>query len=278
MGALPGLRCVCTGNPPITTDYCGDGIWATSTEACEGNDAHCGAPWFECDMDRIADGDTDDDICVCDRKPYYGEFQPPFTAFTDEIHTFNVVFADNSTLTPVTWVFAKDRTSGDCVNTINFPTRTMTQAYKTNFNLGPLALQARRGSYCAVTLTARAPDSTYAPPGTYSVDTRTLTAICPDCNVTEIPAILHPIGMYSTGLWDAQREYGSASIAVSSLISKCASSCSATAKMRMEQAKTNRAAAQLYYETCVDGDITCRLSQYYSRTAKQYAVEGMNLP
>jgi hypothetical protein len=281
MDKSDGDACVCKSTSGNT--WCGDlaiqkpnsrltgGRFNNGFEDCDSSDAGC-APNEKCAKDAFGNS-----LCYCERKQYYGEFQPPFSAFTEEPYTFNVQFRDDSVPATTLWDFDKLGTSGDCITALFASVSDLLMTRGVPMPVGPLNVQTRRNFYCAVTLTARAPDATYAPPGIYIVDTRTLTAICPDCNVTEIPAVLHPLGRYSTRQSDAQREFGSASVAVTTLSTRCATSCSNTARQRLEQAKTYKAAAQLYYNTCVDGDITCRISQYYSISARQVASEGMNI-
>jgi hypothetical protein len=93
--------------------------------------------------------------------------------------------------------------------------------------------------------------------------------------VLEIPAVIHPIGMYSTSEDDAGRAYLSAQAAVNSLSTRCTPPCSAIVKSKLEVAQKNLAAAEYFLKDC-SGDL-CRLSQYYSARARELVSEGLRL-
>lgn len=219
------------------------------------------------------------ETCTCVNSPceYMGHFNS--VSWTSDFEILLVNFTDESTGgcgDPIGWTFTSLPVSGqDCLGgTPVFSANDQTVPKGHEVPIGTLTLETTPdGGVCSAVIQATDPD------GVTTVGVYTITSyeqpLCPTCQVIEIPAIIHPIGMYSTSLSDAQKAYTSASAAVNSLSAKCTPTCSASAGAKLTEANTNLNAAQLYLSPCVDGSSLCRLSQYYSVMAQELAREGM---
>ena len=290
----PGTSCTavtssssCQCLPSNPDGFCGDGVKdpGQQCDGTHGTQAQCAAG-FTCDM-VTTDGDA---ACACDSACQYdGTFNSQ--SVSDDFHVFDpVLFTDSSTNgcpTPTTWTFTfdppfkGDPTDDYCIIGPSDSKESMDEGSKSvnrgsSIDLGFIAIRAKNGGACTANVHAVPSGGAGWVSGFYIVDTRDLAKLCPTCEVPEIPQIIHPIGLYSGTSTEAKKLYDSAYRAVETLTARCAATCSTAVKEKLEQAKTHRAAAGLYLDSCNYGQSNlCRLVSYYSTMASQLAGEGM---
>ncbi len=272
-------NCFCKTSPQET---CGDGI-TTGAEDCDIGKAD---PDSDCPINKECEGN-----CRCDVSgDYDGEFSPPFSA-TGETAKFDIEFTDISTvppsLKPVSWKVDYIGSIGDCL--LNTPNVRFdvpdTRDYPTGvpIYLGELFLVALEQSYCLATMEAvvQAAGSHEVVEQSYILDTRPLPKLCPTCEIPELPAIIHSHGIYSSSVTEAQKNYDSASVVVSTLITLCGEDTNCPtkpeAKVPLDDARIHLSAANRYLEGCATGGSLCRLSNYYSTRARELASQGISL-
>jgi hypothetical protein len=108
------------------------------------------------------------------------------------------------------------------------------------------------------------------------VDARPISQLCPNCNVTELPAIIHPLTLYSGNPTDAQRAVASATLAVSSLQGECP--CASNVEAMLSNARVHLTAARTFLTGCSAGSSSeCRLAQYYAGRASEIAASARSL-
>jgi hypothetical protein len=145
-------------------------------------------------------------------------------------------------------------------------------------NLGSIVMKVSKDEgtpSCMAVFNAKAPDDTVIP-AIYTAE-YVEVPLCPSCRVTEIPSIIHPIGIYSGSSAEAEASEESASEAVSSLIAASADVTSQAIEDMKQNAINNLEAARSYLPNCAGGDSnSCRLVQYYSRRATSITSDAMN--
>ncbi len=233
--------------------------------------------------DDDGDGLTDEDDPDC--VSYDGSFNDMVKQ--GEIRTFSVEFKDNSTVagaTGIEWDFSISDSDYDGTPCLIRRTFSKTQDIPKDdgqyHQVTTLTLQTTTGGYCAVTVHALAPDDTTEIPGSYLLEAGDLPSIDPNVQIPEIPAVIHPINIYSSDPEDAEDSYSLAESAVNQLSVECGGDCggNAVARNKLDDAIAHLAAAQRYLTGCQDGGPTlCRFSQYYSERANRLAREGSNL-
>ena len=290
--------CICSSDDGGVNGICGDGR-KDSSETCDtGNSTVPGtggcAAGYVCHS-PAAIYDNDPPKCECfSSNVYNGNFNDG-TVFSDNpVYNFHLDFTDQSTTSAasILWTFDfvgdfyGDPNDTYCIksgatkseNLMNTGTKSVTKGDHTEgtpSDLGDIIIVAKDGGGCFAEVGADSP----APPthiyGLYGLDTRNLAELCPTCELYDIPAVMNPLGKYSSSPTAAQLELSSAYKAVATLISSCGS-CTGTKNEKMQEAMRNRAAAELYLDGCLTNKASlCRLVSYYASTARQLANEGM---
>lgn len=241
--------------------------------------ANCCGDAYNTDDDMFIDDSDDPD---CTGVAYYdGEFVGA-TYISDTLsYNFAVSFRDKSVAatSPVDWTFSLDQSSvsGQCLqkdfsedgNTIPIDIGQLESS------LADLSIVTVTGSYCTVDLVAETHGKKVV--GTYSLVANDLGPICPNCEVTEIPAVIHPISVYSLKRADASEKYIQTEMVLNNLTARCISGCSNKVQAKITNAKTNLLAAEMYLQDCQDGRTACRLSQYYSTQARSAIDDAYSL-
>lgn len=253
---------VCCANPACWDDYAAD----PDGEAAFGGIC-CADGW---DNDQNSATDYVDLNCLSSLPVPTGSFteitQP---ASNQNFRLMALEFTDESDpyYPSVDWTFAIESTSGCAAGypDVSLPAGAQTVTPGDTIDLGDLALVAHDVD-CEVTISAVSSSSTVY--GLYSL-TYLPTAICPNCEVTEVPAVTQPITLYSASQSDAQAAYESAESAVDSLDQRCsASACSGEVSTKLAEAKNHLFFAAEYLGLCSPGDISCRYAQYYAQEAE----------
>lgn len=194
-----------------------------------------------------------------------------------EVVVFSVIFTDSSQgASRINWTF-ENMSSIGCISAeytqpLPNPIAFNRGEVKT---VGTLRLATLPNTFCAVIMTAMAPDNNIVL-GFYNLTPG--TAGIPSTQIPEIPAIIHPTNIYSAKLDDAIRAFDSGKTTVNSLSVECATYCPAAATAALANAVIHINAAEFYLGTCTsDGQPECRLSQYYSDRAQELAAEGLAL-
>ncbi len=286
----------CTCVPNNTHGWCPDGHMDPPGETCDtgGNnligptDARCGVSLDCCSAGFFCN----DVICACESATRYDGYFNSQTSRGSTVKDFPVTFTDASTLSPpapVPWIFNFNDFVGspapeDCITSgpvkceSHMLEGSKVVPYHGTLPLNSITVAVKPDGACFAYAQA-APPTGAAVIGFYGIDTRNLAALCPSCKVVEIPAIMNPLSMYSGSLPQATKDYASATVAVNTLKSRCAVTCSSTAEGKLQEALTHEAAATLYYSDCQSGasgsPLFCRMVGYYSSRARALAEEGM---
>jgi hypothetical protein len=225
---------------------------------------------------------ADDADPSCFQELFDGVFNSGRTRGNGPV-TFQVMFNDTSRTTQnsVDWNFRFVRATKDCLD-LSFspvlsPPLTLPIPRDKQWHLvTDLTVSVKPDKVCVVYVNATHPEPSGKPMGVYILDARN-DILCPSCTVLEIPAVLHPTGMYSMNEPDASGAYLKAAASVGLLAQECASSCSAVAASKLADAQNHLGAAEYFLTGCSSDGEMCRLSQYYSSRALTLANEGLAL-
>ena len=256
----------------------------SNDESSEGlNDFLCCDNGWDEDNDGLVDM-SDPDCAGAER--YNGTIHDMVKS--GEAQVFDIYFTDRSIAPPptVSWDFSLNPGvdyTGNCLMTNRISMQDVSIPLRErHYHVEELqlALRTTQNNYCMATVHATAPDGTEIN-GTYLLEHRYLPPIDPHAQIPEIPAVIHPINIYSPSPADAQDAYDRAEGVVAALLADCGGSeCggNVAASTKLNDAWRHFKAAERYLEECLAGQgQLCRLSQYYSDRANQLAIEGQSL-
>lgn len=269
----------CCGHPYCWDKYATEGIGEDGFNDLTGTQryAQCCTDGFDNDLDGFSDGYDPDD---CDVDMFLGSFDDKHESSKNQIVVMDVLFADHSDLidptTAVTWDFVDTAPASECdpgfpqINILASDSFAQGQAAGNQKNIGTITLKAAPGKICQAEIRAVAQGDPLAQEfiGSFSLFVEPPGAICPECTVTEIPAVIHRIGFYSDRQAVANTEYNRAKSAYDHISSLCVpGGCGQDVMRLLSKIGNNVNAAKEYLDSCVDGSVSCKLSQYYSSQA-----------
>jgi hypothetical protein len=297
--AGPGGRTMVGGCTVPDPNCCGDGKFSTiDIDGGEPCDTTAPSDTWQDPSDRLRaqcnQGYYCSDDCQCLPFDYGGRFIPSYFVKNAESYDLQVAFQDESVLDPDLGIYQIQWTIGinevlnclgdtqDSLDAIGFPSRrTMSPGGLSEITSAakPIKLAVAPDKVCIVNMVAEDPNGEQKAEATYILSP--VEAVCPTCEVLEIPAILSPLSIYSADPGKARDSYDSASASVSSLAIKCGVDCMGNDRIlnMKKEAQAYLSAATRYNDVCLSRapDIAtyCRISQYYSGKAKSISSEAM---
>ncbi len=171
-----------------------------------------------------------------------------------------IAFTEMSTVTnnkkneSINWNFDVDFKNG-CVGTSESFGNLNVDLGDGSVNAGAVSFEVPRGYVCQYDIVMTAKNTVPVTQTCYAFSTD--SALIPGESVPELPAITHPLGMYSTSPADAAEAYTKAFIAVDNC----------------PGAEDSLTGAAAFLRSCNEGganaDLSCRLAQYYSQRAEE---------
>ena len=190
-------------------------------------------------------------------EDYTGEVTCDF--LTESISAEPVVFKEKSTLTSnkaginIPWDFDVQFGQGCTVYSDTLGVSSI--EHGSTEEVGTVTVEVPKGYVCEYNVLMTAPSGASKTQKCYVFSPESL--LLPSESVPELPAITHPLGMYSTSPADAAEAYTKAFIAVDNC----------------PGAEDSLTGAAAFLRSCNEGganaDLSCRLAQYYSQRAEE---------